>query len=238
MKLKPFTNPAIIVLGTVSLLTFSMAQPVIESVWGNDDQPPGRLVGGGTRSSNPNCRFDEIPLMAMAPPRSIGLTAQASPTLYFYLPAMETIQEAEFVLIDSANDTVVYEETLNIGNRAGIMGVTIPSERAETPVETDRNYQWYFSIVCNPTDRSEDIIVEGAMRWTKIDQALASQLNQKTPLEKVNLYLEAELWFDAMSTLAELRSNGTEDPEVSEAWIQLLESADLGVLVQEPVITQ
>ncbi|RAQ41163.1 hypothetical protein B9S53_14410, partial [Arthrospira sp. O9.13F] len=86
--------------------------------------------------------------------------------------------------------------------------------------------------------RSEDIIVEGGIRWAEIDPALASQINQTSPLEKVDLYLKAGLWFDAMSTLAELRSHGNPDPAVSEAWSKLLESADLGVLVQEPVITE
>ncbi|MET0034212.1 MAG: DUF928 domain-containing protein, partial [Limnospira maxima] len=131
MKLKLFAGPIGVILGTVSLLTVSMTPPLIESVLGNDDQPPGRLVGGGTRSSNPNCRFDRTPLMAIAPSRSIGLTAQASPRLYFYLPAMETVQTAEFVLIDNTNDTVIYEETLKIGGKAGIMGVTIPSHSTQ-----------------------------------------------------------------------------------------------------------
>ncbi|QJB26054.1 DUF928 domain-containing protein [Limnospira fusiformis] len=237
MKLKLFAGPIGVVLGTVSLLAVSMTPPLIESVLGDDDQPPGRLVGGGTRSGNPNCRFDQTPLMAIAPSRSIGLTAQASPRLYFYLPAMETVQTAEFVLIDNTNDTVIYEETLKIGGKAGIMGVTIPSHSTQN-IKTNNNYKWYFSIVCNPDNRSEDIIVEGGIRWAEIDPALASQINQASPLEKVDLYLKAGLWFDAMSTLAELRSHGNPDPAVSEAWSKLLESADLGVLVQEPVITE
>ncbi|MET0034155.1 MAG: DUF928 domain-containing protein, partial [Limnospira maxima] len=147
------------------------------------------------------------------------------------------VQTAEFVLIDNTNDTVIYEETLKIGGKAGIMGVTIPSHSTQN-IKTNNNYKWYFSIVCNPDDRSEDIIVEGGIRWAEIDPALASQINQTSPLEKVDLYLKAGLWFDAMSTLAELRSHGNPDPAVSEAWSKLLESADLGVLVQEPVITE
>lgn len=238
MKLKLWASPIAVLLGTVSVLTVSMTPPFIEYVVAaGGDQPPGRLVGGGTRSSNPNCRFDQTPLMAIAPSRSIGLTAQASPRLYFYLPAMETTQTAEFVLIDNANDTVIYEETLEIGGQGGIIGVTIPSHSTQN-IRTNNDYQWYFSIVCNPDNRSEDIIVEGGIRWVEIDPALANQIHQTSPLEKVDLYLKAGLWFDAMSTLAQLRSHDSTDPAVSEAWSELLESADLGVLVQEPVITE
>jgi hypothetical protein len=233
----PWKSPAVR-FAAVSLLTLFFALPGIESV--RADDIPDRRVGGGTRgprvSNLSRCIPRETNLIAVVPRTATGLTAQGSPTLYFYLPPMERTQIAEFVLSDSIDKTVIYEETLNIGKESGIIGVRIPSEQTRTELATDRDYRWYFTIICNPEDPSQDIVVEGRIRRTELEPTLVAQLNQGTPLEQVNLYLKAELWYDALATLAQLRSDRLDDPEVSAAWTQLLQSVDLGVLVAEPVI--
>ncbi|MGC9524356.1 MAG: DUF928 domain-containing protein [Limnospira sp.] len=235
MLFNPIWKPAFARVGAVSLLTLFLALPGAEWVRADDDIP-GRRAGGGTRSGNPSCTFNQTPLMAVVPKTATGLTAQGSPTLYFYLPPMETNQVGEFVLLDSTDDTVVYEETLQIGGESGIIGVTIPSNRTDFELKTDRDYQWYFSIVCDPEDRSGDVVVEGRIRRTDLEPTLVTQLNQGTPLEQVNLYLKAELWYDALSILAQLQPDRGDDPAVSAAWNQLLQSVDLGVLAREPVL--
>jgi len=235
MFFNPIWKAATTRVGAVSLLTLFLALPGAESVRADDDIP-GRRAGGGTRSGNPSCTFNRTPLMAIVPETATGLTAQRSPTLYFYLPPMDAKQVAEFVLLDGTDDTVVYEETLQIGEESGILGVTIPTDQTDFELKTDRNYHWYFSIICDPEDRSGDVVVEGRIRRTDLEPTLLTQLNQKTPLEQVDLYLKAELWYDALSTLAQLQPDRGDDPAVVAAWNQLLQSVDLGVLAREPVL--
>ncbi|HEY9711717.1 MAG TPA: DUF928 domain-containing protein, partial [Oculatellaceae cyanobacterium] len=50
------------------------------------------------------------------------------------------------------------------------------------------------------------------------------------------LFAEAELWQDALATLAQLRRDNPTDSTVAANWAKLLRSADLGDITQESLL--
>lgn len=138
---------------------------------------PGRRLGGGTRSGSLYSRVfteDEVYLTALVTADNLSLTSAERPSFTFYIPEMLQDQQAEFVL-RNAEDELVYETTFEIEKSGGL--TTIETSTAEiAPLNIGQNYTWYFSIVPNSVDRSNDIIVYGNIR--RVESTAAQSIEQ------------------------------------------------------------
>lgn len=216
---------------------------------------PTRRVGGGTRgcpldrennclSLNqadrdilPNSQNSLLSSLVALIPEDLAIVSQASPTLYFYLPQIEHPQDVrvEFVLRDES-DRQVYQETFSIEGKAGIIGLKIANSPQFSELALEQNYHWYLSIIYNPSDRADDEVVEGWVRRITLEPNLAQQLERMSPLERVNLYREAGLWYEALATLADLKRSQPDDDAISAMWVQLLEAIDLESVARIPLL--
>lgn len=193
---------------------------------------PGRRVGGGTRG---NCPAMQGRLTALIPQTNLWITTSDQPKVFFYLPQTNTTQKVEFVLVDE-NVVEVYKTTFDISGEAGIVSVDLPTQLDGTALTADKNYFWSLSMICDPEDRSGDIVLEGWIRRIEPSIALSNQLQQASPLEQVELYQQADAWLDAMTAMVKLRRSQTSDPAVETNWKQLLEAIDLADLADAPLL--
>jgi hypothetical protein len=138
--------------------------------------------------------------------------------------------ETEFVLRDK-NVKDIYrvryslpKATKNIVSPPGIKSLTIPNLY---PLEIGQEYFWQLALICNPSDREEDIIVEGVIKRVEPDRTLASRLQQATPEDRIALYAEAQLWYETLGALVELRRDHPNDSNLEDAWKTLLSSVRL-----------
>jgi Domain of Unknown Function (DUF928) len=191
---------------------------------------PLRRVGGGTRSG---CTFASNQFTALIPERIIAKTTKTNPKFYFYIPENTAGKQLEFVLRDRL-DRQVYETTFISNGKSGIIGIELPATKSNL-LAAEENYHWYFSLLCTPDNRSQDIVLEGSIERIELDASLAQKLARSTPMERVNLYQTANIWYDAISTLAELKLSSSETLINSE-WQALLESVGLANLAQKPLI--
>ena len=141
----------------------------------SDTGRPHRRVGGGSRGP---CRIaDNPPLTALAPYNSAGLTVTEAPTFWFYIPYTLTPEHSvEFVL--KTNDDEVYKTRFS-GNETtpGIVNLDLPST---VSLETDKNYNWYLLVYCDPQNQNRFVYVEGLVR--RIERPdIESQLETATP---------------------------------------------------------
>ncbi len=228
------------------------AQSILESNLGAKEDAsdsrygvPGRRIGGGTRSETVFANTLGA-LTAITTPAPLSITTASHPTLLFYVPEMASNNSAEFVLRDS-NDALVYEKTFEVSKEAGFVTVGIadmPDMPALTP---DENYQWYFSIVPNVSDRSNDTTVYGSIRrvapsdWfaqQSVPTGFATQLAIAEPLMEARLlYQQANLWHDAAIVLNELRQAEPDNEAIAAEWNQLLASAGLTDVLSPAVST-
>lgn len=229
----PKVSKLLSVIGLVSMFNLISVTPGFLLA---EEQPrqglPGRRQGGGTRGG---CSQDSKPLTVLIPETNLWRTTAAYPKFYFYIPQSMDSQDVEFVLRDE-NDQQVYEKVFTINGDARIISLSLPDSESSSPLELKKNYHWYLSLICNPENRSQDIVVEGWIQRVELTSSIASQLENITPTDSIEIYLEADLWHEALTTLAQLRQDLPNDTIVATNWMQLLQSIGLEEMAQEPLV--
>jgi len=184
-----------------------------------DISAPGNRESGSTRSTT--CIAADENLVALMPQTNYGLTQSAYPTIYFYLPAT-TAEHLKFVLLNEATNELVYEGQFQIKGSDGIASVSLPDNGIQQPLAVDEAYVWYISVICDPTDRSADVVAEGQIARV----APLADTAEVSMAELPALYAEAGLWVDALAASAALK----QDDRPSE-WNALLDAVELSELI-------
>ena len=191
---------------------------------------PGRRISGGSRSPISAClTTPNQPVVAIMPRNNIGLTLSEHPTFWFSLPAVNLDKTLEFRLQDQTGN-LIYKQSFAASGEAGIASLSLPN--TSTPLTIEKNYQWYLSVVCDPDNRSEDLLVAGWIRRVQAPKFLSdTQIANATWQERLQAYKTSNLWFETLATLTEFSRMPSLDSataqKVSEQWQELLDSADL-----------
>jgi len=205
-----------------------------------DTPAPGNREGGATRD---DC-VKSNKFVALVPVSGVGNTTAEYPTIYWYMPEL-TAEEGkspvvEFELQD-ANEQVVYSAAYPLAKSAGgIVGTPgLMSLRVTNlyPLKTNQEYHWAITLRCDSksVDNSNNMTVEGAIKRVEADPTLAQRLQRATPQERVAIYAKAQLWYEALGTLAELRRDRPNDSGLADAWSKLLDSVELDKISREPL---
>jgi hypothetical protein len=186
----------------------------------------GRQFGGATRD---RCPPVTTPLTALVPQTNLGLTLDASPTLWFYVPYvsrpdsrsdlrsdLRSDSTMEFALID-AEETDVYKQNFSLPQEPGIISIQIPEQVA---LEAG-TYRWVVSVICNAGNRSGDATVNGWIERVDAEN-LENQLAAAALENQMLLYSENDLWYEILTTLAQLRRDQPDDEAIATAWTELL----------------
>lgn len=188
---------------------------------------PRTTAGGATRSGT-YCVAEKTGLTALVPPSKISLTTQARPTFFLYLPKT-TAQVAEFTLKD-ANEEDVYRTTIPLTGQSGLVSFQLPS--TAPTLEVGKDYQWFFNVVCQPSDRLRDDFVTAWMRRVQPEESLVNALKNASARQRPNVYAQAGIWQDTLTTLTELRRIRPNDSTLSLEWNNLLRSVGLSQIPQ------
>lgn len=223
----------------VELLTFSSLTPQLraQSLEVSVTFPPtanrgapARTAGAGTRGIKA-CVNGNIPLTALTPGNNVGTTVSANPTLFWYVPQTEA-KFAQFVVSDNQNNEI-YQTTLALNGTPGVVKLSLP---ATVSLEPDKEYLWYFGLICNREHRSQDKFVQGIIERTELSSEQKTKLAQATePLMQAEVYAGAKIWQETLTILAQLRHDRPNDSQITEAWKELLKSVQLEAIATEPL---
>ncbi|MGK7891889.1 MAG: DUF928 domain-containing protein [Leptolyngbyaceae cyanobacterium] len=185
----------------------------------NQGLPPG-TVGGGSRGPV-DCNAHS-PLVAFAPETNLLKTLATQPTLWVYLPDTFSFEEAEFVLYDE-NEATVIDTVFTVADQSGLMKIDLAAIAQDQALEPGQNYRWFFSLVC-PDNRAADVSVDGWLNLTPLATDLANQLDQThDPIDRANLYISADMWSEALTTLVSWHESPSPDLSQS-AWDGVIET--------------
>lgn len=198
-----------------------------------DRGSPDRRESAGTRGDT--C-FIEPPFTALVPPLNEkkyvwGLTTQAYPTFWLYLPYQPNSSlQVEFQLRDESQKSILTDKkalTIPLSGTPGIVSFRLPEK--QQPLEVGKPYKWSFRINCS----SEEIVVRG---WI---QRIESSQNQPeiSPRNRTIYYAANGIWFDALTELAQLRRKAPNDPNLRNDWVELLKSVELEQLASAPLVS-
>ncbi len=209
-----------------------------------DGKPEG-TAGGATRDGGV-CPQDttkalEPSVTPLLPANREGLTVAEHPTFFVYIP-QTSAQKALFVLKDESED-YYYQKTMPIPSRGGIVSFKLPTDAPA--IEIGNSYKWSFVMICGEAIRPDSPMVEGRIRRIEPSQALSSQLQKLSPLERAALYGKDGIWYDTLTSLAEVRQ-GTpaglaalsqpDDSTLATTWEELLNSVGLGAIATKPLL--
>ena len=195
-----------------------------------ENPSPENTQGGGSRG--PCIQSGSlVPLV----PASGGVTVAEHPTISWYMPQISEYAEApavELVLKDANKQQVYSAQYPLTKSREGVVGAPgIMSLTVANPysMKIGQDYYWELRVRCNYTeaDRSDDLVVEGRLKRVEPNPTLALRIQQATPKDRVALYANAQLWYDAFATLVELKRDRPNDTELAATWDKLLTSMGL-----------
>ncbi|MEH2182651.1 DUF928 domain-containing protein [Nostoc sp.] len=204
--------------------------------------PPGGRVRGGAKRGEPACPTSKIDLTALVPftqeANSVinvwGQTTVEHPSWFFYVPyTKDSPYIVEFVLQDpDANK--VYKKAIALPDKPGIVRVSLPSTAPGLAV--GQQYRWFFTINCDKQQNAPPTFVEGVIKRVNLSQATVKQLETAEPLKRYAIYAQNGIWYEALTTLAELRQKNPQDPALKAEWRNLLGSIRLDDVAEEPIL--
>ena len=191
-----------------------------------DPPPPGdKDPAGGLGNPNATCKNTEKPITALVPLQiEQRLTTSEYPTFWFYIPyAPEDIQSLEFSLHDRGENDI-YRTTLKLTKTPGIIGIRLPSS-AKYALKQGQFYHWYLVIKCGEDSQSSLSVNEWVQR-VELTPDRQSQIDAAKP----------DIWYDSLTRIAELRRAAPADENLKHEWNNLLKSAELQEIADEPLV--
>ena len=229
-SLKVTITAALALVTLTDCLTRVQAQPLSEVLAMQFVPPPppyrgapsGRARGGASRG---NCPAVSKPLTALVPSTQSGeqaknalntyesvwgLTVAEYPTLWFYVPYSLTPKlPIRFVLQDEGGNEVYKTPLTATETQPSIVRFHLPSI---APLEVGKTYHWYFVIDCDP---DAPVSVDGWIKRVPMNSTFTRKSQKATPLQRVVLYADNGIWYDALTTQAELRIANPSDLKLS-----------------------
>ncbi|MDB9519851.1 DUF928 domain-containing protein [Roseofilum reptotaenium CS-1145] len=195
---------------------------------------PPRTSDAGTRGCSVS-EGNNQPLTALVPVKDLALTLESHPTLFWYVPHAEG-KMLKFTLMDKNDTTIIYEKALPAPSESGIVSIRLSKEEAEG-LKNNELYHWYLSLVCDPQDRTGDIIVDGWIERIEASDPLKAQIQQASPEALPKIYAESGIWHDALSAMAQLYDRHPQDGAIANQWETLLRSVQLDAFAQSQLLS-
>jgi len=183
--------------------------------------------------------------ITLVPLSGIGKTVAEYPTLFWYLPKA-IAWGIELRLKDASNQEVYstkyafthYIEEDSYGDKVervegtpGIFSLQLPGEATRPPLlpplKIGQEYRWTLRIICEPSDPSGDIYIDGAIERVQLNSRDETFLTQATPEERLAFYTKERIWYETVDTLMELRRERPDDQDVTDALNKLFKSVEL-----------
>ena len=236
LRWKAIALTSFLLLGSVSLVspTFADDGPVISDA--------GNGGGGSGYKGSPACPNTFPVLTALVPTRKTSAgnvkkdsTLAEQPTFWLYVPyaLTERVQGILQLLEKDSAGRMAYQTVATVtGTTPGVVGVRLPLGKR---LAENQQYKWRFVILCDPNDPtanpSTTAIVSRLPRNSTLEKKLQAA---KTPVEKAEIYAQNEIWYEALTTLAEQRRLNPRDAKISAKWKVLLRQGGLSVFDAKP----
>ncbi|BAZ41209.1 hypothetical protein NIES4101_71710 [Calothrix sp. NIES-4101] len=200
-------------------------------------KPPGDRVprtSAGGASRGPTCEINssnssQENVTPILPRSNIGLTVAEHPTIFIYIP--KTKAKTAFFSFEDANGNNIYQGHFNLPQQTGIMQIKLPSSVPQ--LKAEQKYKWSLAMICTADLEPDSPFISGWIRRVSVSH---NSQTLHTNLDSVANLAASSLWYDAISTLAQLRQSQPNNPALVTVWQDLLNSVGLNAIANEPLI--
>jgi len=186
--------------------------------------PAGR-VAGGSRG-----RGDGTPGLAALVPGHVAKTMNEAPSLFWYTSGPVQPGVRVVFALNSASTQPIVETELERPGAAGIHRVRLSELGVQ--LESGVEYEWSVALVLDDGSRSQDVVAAGWIDRVAMPGDLVGV--NEGGLAAVSAYGNEGLWYDAMTSLADLIDERGGDPALETARLELLKDVGLDLSV-DPV---
>ena len=162
-------------------------------------------------------------------------TIAARPKFFVYVP-QTSAQKAEFTL-SSENENNPVHASFDLTGTPGVVSFSLPANAP--PLEVGKTYKWSVQIVCETGDGDNggNLIAEGEIERIQPPTALVN-IEKVAPRQLLDLYVDKQLWYDSVATLAELQHTNPQNLKLKEDWEDLLNSVHLDTVAKAPLLPE
>lgn len=207
---------------------------------------PGNLIGRGSRGSEGDlCGKTASPLTALVDNvpkpktekspdshRVLGLTMEATPTFWFYVPYQpqgNLSGSFEIREIVNGKPKIFHRQTISLPSTPGLFSVPLKG-RSLLPGQP---YQWVLSVTCNPKSPSANDSVKGWIEYENRSEVQRELQQARTPEQKILIYARHGIWHETMTTL--VRDLCPRDRKQAQAWFgDLMQSIGFPEIATKP----
>lgn len=182
---------------------------------------PSRRLGGGSRGNQ-----NQLLMAALAPPQA-GFTAQAQPTLYWFISQLVKAP-VDLVVTLPNEENPVLETHLNSPRQPGIQAIDLA--KLGIKLKPNVEYQWSVAVINDDDHRSADNFIAGTVVRTTANTNDLVHCQQHGQTSAAH-YADQGLWYDALQCLNQLvAQNNT--PEYRAQRESLLNQGDLAAVTK------
>jgi hypothetical protein len=182
---------------------------------------PRNRVGGGRRSAGA-----ALPDVYALVPDHVGRTSTDQPVLYWYLSAeAPATVKFELTLLDEESIDPLVDTTLTTPAESGLQRVALADHGVR--LKSGEEYQWSIAIVSDEENRSDDLVSSGWIERVSMPGEFVASADEASQEDRVRVYAQAGLWYDALDAACTLVSQHPNDPRAKSPFERLLAEAAL-----------
>lgn len=201
------------------------------------DQAPKQSTGGASRDGGKcfsKATKTSASVTPLIPTTNLGLSVAERPTFFVYVPPSGA--KKVFFSLQEEDTTHHYQTTFLLPDKPGVISFKLPD--AAPALQLGKNYKWSLVFVCDSELEPDSPGVSGWIRRVKPNTSLVNQRKMGDSLESASNLASAGIWYDTLSTLAQLRRSQPANQTVTASWEELLKSVGLDAIATEPLIDQ
>ncbi len=197
---------------------------------------PGETKGGASRGdiACATATSRDTPQIVLLTPTNsnYGLTTLEHPTFLMYVPP-SSAQKA-FFSIKNTKGQVHYRQTFSVPQQGGILRITLPNSIA--PLALNQSYEWGMVLMCGGKLRPDSPFASGWIQRIQLETKVNARLQKQAANEQAATYGASGIWYDMISTIADLKLQKPQDSAISDAWAQILNSAGLTKITSTAIV--
>ena len=162
-------------------------------------------------------------------------TIAAHPKFFVYIP-QTSAQTAQLTLFNN-NQEYLAEATFGLTGTPGVVSFSLPSNAPA--LEVGKTYKWSVQILCETGDgdKGGNPTAEGEVERIQPPATLVN-IGKVAPIERPVLYAQSQVWYESLSSLAELQYANPKDLTLKEDWVYLLKSVNLDTVAEAPLLPE
>jgi hypothetical protein len=163
---------------------------------------PPKTAAAGTRIDGDGASRgsgEKLPSLYVLAPNHTALTTREQPSLFWYQtgPAKTRF---ELTLTEPKKPKPLLKVATDKSEQPGIHRISL--EKQGVVLQPGIAYKWTIAWVPDPANHSQDVVASGSIQRIAPDAKLTADIAAAKGLDKVALYAQGGIWYDALEALS------------------------------------